>query len=152
MLTRSVLNRPPRVLLTTLSKLQATHLVPSNQIQTLLGNMVKYTYIQRRGCCRNCDGTKIVHGSPRNNGEPAPQVHYGLIASGNQNRVLCFEMEAAGLMDNFTCVVIRGISDYPNSHKDDSWQGYAAAAAAAYAKELLAVIPVKHSDESPIVL
>jgi len=55
--------------------------------------------------------------------------------------VLCFEMEAAGVMDRFPCVVIRGICDYSDTHKNDIWQGYAAATAAAYAKELLGVIP-----------
>lgn len=55
--------------------------------------------------------------------------------------VLCFEMEAAGLVDSFLCLVIRGISDYADSHKNDHWQGYAAATAAAYAKELMRVIP-----------
>jgi len=54
--------------------------------------------------------------------------------------VLCFEMEAAGLMDNFPCLVVRGICDYADSHKNNLWQGYAAAMAAAYAKELLSVI------------
>jgi len=55
--------------------------------------------------------------------------------------VLCFEMEAAGLMNNFPCVVIRGICDYSDSHKNDAWQGYTAATAASYAKELLSIIP-----------
>lgn len=50
-------------------------------------------------------------------------------------------MEAAGLMNNFPCVVIRGICDYADSHKSDRWQRYAAATAAAYAKELLDYIP-----------
>jgi len=44
-------------------------------------------------------------------------------------------------MDRFPCVVIRGICDYSDTHKNDTWQGYAAATAAAYAKELLGVIP-----------
>jgi len=84
-----------------------------------------------------------------------PVVHYGLVASANklmkdaiardrlikERDVLCFEMEAAGLMNNFPCVVIRGICDYSDSHKNDAWQGYAAAAAASYAKELLSIIP-----------
>lgn len=83
-------------------------------------------------------------------------VHYGTIASGNQvvknaiererisvalGDVLCFEMEAAGLMNNFPCLVIRGICDYADSHKNSQWQAYAAGTAAAYAKELLSVIP-----------
>ncbi|KAI9775383.1 MAG: hypothetical protein M1839_001238 [Geoglossum umbratile] len=55
--------------------------------------------------------------------------------------VLCFEMEAAGLMNNFPCLVIRGICDYADSHKNKKWQPHAAATAAACAKELLSVIP-----------
>jgi hypothetical protein len=54
--------------------------------------------------------------------------------------VLCFEMEAAGLMNYLPCLVIRGICDYADSHKNKRWQGYAAAAAAAYARELLQYI------------
>ncbi|KAK6502808.1 SH3 and multiple ankyrin repeat domains protein 2 [Arthrobotrys musiformis] len=46
-------------------------------------------------------------------------------------------MEAAGLMDKFPCLVIRGICDYADSHKRKQWQGYAAATAAAYAREVL---------------
>ncbi|KAL9048197.1 MAG: hypothetical protein Q9162_007822 [Coniocarpon cinnabarinum] len=89
-----------------------------------------------------------------------PKVHYGLIATGNKvikdpkevlrvketirstADVLCFEMEAAGLMNDFHCIVVRGISDYADEYKNDQWQGYAAATAAAYAKELLGVISV----------
>jgi nucleoside phosphorylase len=56
--------------------------------------------------------------------------------------VLCFEMEAAGLMNSFPCLVIRGICDYADSHKNKRWQPYAAGIAAAYAKELLSVIPL----------
>ncbi|KAK2800229.1 hypothetical protein FQN50_008193 [Emmonsiellopsis sp. PD_5] len=87
--------------------------------------------------------------------ENDPIIHYGLIASADRvmkdanirdhlaktEEVLCFEMEAAGVMDRFPCVVIRGICDYADTHKNDQWQGYAAATAAAYAKELLGVIP-----------
>ncbi|KAJ6212730.1 nucleoside phosphorylase [Bipolaris maydis] len=81
------------------------------------------------------------------------RVHYGLIASGNQvikdakfrdslnasldGNVLCVEMEAAGLMNDFPCIVIRGICDYADSEKNKDWQKYAAAVAAACAKELL---------------
>ncbi|KAL7904725.1 ankyrin repeat-containing domain protein [Trichoderma velutinum] len=88
------------------------------------------------------------------------RVHHGLIASGNKvikdgllrdqvNRslgghVLCFEMEAAGLMNNFPCLVIRGICDYCDSHKNKAWQEHAAAVAAAFAKELLGYI--QHND------
>jgi hypothetical protein len=50
-------------------------------------------------------------------------------------------MEAAGLMDAFPCVVIRGICDYADYGKNDLWQDYAAATAAACAKELLYILP-----------
>ncbi len=50
-------------------------------------------------------------------------------------------MEAAGLMDNFPCLVVRGICDYADTHKNKQWQPYAAATAAAYAKELLNTVP-----------
>ncbi|CAH0017225.1 unnamed protein product, partial [Clonostachys rhizophaga] len=51
-------------------------------------------------------------------------------------------MEAAGLMDIRPCLPIRGICDYSDSHKNKEWQRYAAATAAAYAGELLEVLPV----------
>ncbi|KAH8690608.1 hypothetical protein BGW36DRAFT_432404 [Talaromyces proteolyticus] len=102
--------------------------------------------------CQQCDPTKLVHRKPRDS--LIPHIHYGPIASGDQVmrhgatrdrlrkdlNVLCFEMEAAGLVDSFPCLVIRGICDYSDSHKNKKWQGYAAATAAAYAKELLGVI------------
>ena len=61
-------------------------------------------------------------------------------ASAQLGGVLCFEMEAAGLMNTFPCLVIRGICDYSDSHKNDKWQPYAAGIAAAYAKEVLSVV------------
>jgi hypothetical protein len=58
-------------------------------------------------------------------------------------------MEAAGLMDGFPCLVIRGICDYADSHKSKNWQRYSAAAAAAYAKELLLGVPGYRICKSP---
>jgi nucleoside phosphorylase len=55
--------------------------------------------------------------------------------------VLYFEMEAAGLMNNFPCFIIRGICDYADSYKNKRWQEYITATAAAYMKELLYAIP-----------
>lgn len=37
---------------------------------------------------------------------------------GTERNILCFEMEAAGVLDNFSCPVIRDISNYSDSHKD----------------------------------
>ncbi|KAM0229665.1 hypothetical protein ACHAP5_011575, partial [Fusarium lateritium] len=98
--------------------------------------------------CDKCDETKIVSRVDRDDNDPF--FHYGIVASGNQvikdgktrerlsreYGALCFEMEAAGLYD-FPCLVIRGICDYADSHKNKVWQEYAAATAAAFAKELL---------------
>ena len=50
-------------------------------------------------------------------------------------------MEAAGLMNTFPYVVIRSFCDYTDSHKNDQWQPHATAAASAYMKELLHIIP-----------
>lgn len=59
------------------------------------------------------------------------------------DKILCFEMEAAGALNDFPCLVVRGISDYSDSHKNDKWYGYAAAVAAAYARELFCHMPVE---------
>ena len=101
---------------------------------------------------------KLRTGRSKGGGGGDPVIHYGLIASANQlmkdavardiliekDDVLCFEMEAAGLMNSFHCVVIRDICDYSDTHKNDSWQGYAAA----YAKELLEIIPSRHDGST----
>ena len=54
-------------------------------------------------------------------------------------------MEAAGLMNQLLCLVIRGICNYSDSHKNKQWQGYAALTAAAYTKILLSVVSVNQS-------
>ena len=108
--------------------------------------------------CDDCDPKLIVRRPARENS--APRIHYGNIASGNkvmkhgttrdkiakEEGVICFEMEAAGLMDNFPCLVIRGICDYADSHKNKMWQPYAAATAVAFAKVLLGFI-----DEQEVI-
>ncbi|KAL2844259.1 hypothetical protein BJX68DRAFT_277842 [Aspergillus pseudodeflectus] len=112
-----------------------------------------HNHASKNRTCTSCDSTKTIPRKPRDTTEPV--IHYGLIASGNQVMkdaitrdrlkhdldILCFEMEAAGLVNDFPCLVIRGISDYADSHKNDMWRYYAAATAAAYAKELLNSMP-----------
>lgn len=51
--------------------------------------------------------------------------------------IICFEMEAAGLLNTLPVAVIRGVSDYAGLHKKDAWHEYAASAAAAYSRCLL---------------
>ncbi|KAJ6445212.1 eukaryotic translation initiation factor 3 subunit B [Purpureocillium lavendulum] len=113
----------------------------------------EYNHDPLKETCNECHGSMLANRGPRET--CTPNIHYGGIASGNQVMkhgitrdrlsreldVICFEMEAAGLMDHFPCLVVRGICDYSDSHKNKQWQEYAAAAAAAYAKELLSVIP-----------
>ncbi|KAH8652933.1 hypothetical protein BGZ61DRAFT_374430, partial [Ilyonectria robusta] len=120
-----------------------------------------------RGCAAFCanDPSNLVPRRERTKHDDNPAIHYGLIASANQlmkdalvrdrlateKDVLCFEMEAAGLMNHFPCLVIRGICDYSDSHKNKEWQGYAAMAAAAYAKDLLyRIAPNKVEAEKKI--
>jgi nucleoside phosphorylase len=98
-----------------------------------------------------------------------PAVHYGTLASADtlmkngevrdkiykevksqrKAEVLCFEMEAAGIIKGWPCLIIRGICDYSDSHKNDMWQNFAAATAAAYAKDLLLRISPDKVSSAP---
>lgn len=113
-------------------------------------------------CGDFCDSSNLIPRPKRTDGEDDPAIHYGLIASGNrvikdaifrdklaaEQDVLCFEMEAAGLINHFPCLVIRGVCDYADSHKSKEWQGWAAMMAAAYAKDLLCqIIPQRVKAE-----
>ncbi|GMF75401.1 unnamed protein product [Aspergillus oryzae] len=104
----------------------------------------------------NCDACLREWEETRSEREDnKPHLHHGIVASGSsvikhgwtreqlrmQTGALCFETEAAGLMLDFPCIVIRGICDYSDSHKNKQWQGYAALAAASYTKELLGYLP-----------
>lgn len=55
-----------------------------------------------------------------------------------QYNVIAFEMEGAGLWDECPCIVVKGICDYADSHKNKIWQPFAAATAAAAVKAILA--------------
>lgn len=109
---------------------------------------------ESRSPCDGCDGSRVVPRRTRRSTDP--HIHYGAIGSGDKLikdglkrddlaqklGVMCFEMEAAGLMGVLPCLPVRGICDYSDSHKNKDWQRYAAAAAAAYARELLEIMPV----------
>lgn len=130
-----------------------------------------YVHARDDKSCEEKCGDNPKHLVPRpkrddpEDGEDFAVVHYGLIASGNQlikdatvrddlvrdKGVLCFEMEAAGLMNNFPCLVIRGICDYSDSHKNKKWQGFAAMMAASYAKDLLLqIVPGQVEGEKTV--
>jgi nucleoside phosphorylase len=181
-----MLNRPPQILLTALSKLQTYHLTEGSRIADFLAEVehkiprqalkfarptrgdhlysYEYEHVDPHAMtCNACDSNHIVSRPRRGHNEP--QIHYGLIGSANQlvrdskfrDRlgrelgVYCVEMEAAGLLNNFPCLVVRGICDYADSHKNKEWQGYASAVAAAYAKELILCTSVRQMDQAQTV-
>ena len=182
------LSMPPEALRHGLNRLKAEHQLTDSQIPQLLQNMVdRYPKLMNLGFTyqgeendrffkssyshvggSNCDACKSVEEVQRPvRSSSQPQIHYGIVASGNRlikdaaerdaimkrtgERFLCFEMEAAGLMNTFPCLVIRGICDYADSHKNDQWQKYAAATAAAFAKELLLYVRLPDVMRAPIL-
>ncbi|KAL5886639.1 hypothetical protein ACKVWH_001964 [Pyricularia oryzae] len=107
--------------------------------------------------CASCDSSQLVQRPERTEEQATGFIfHQGRIATGNAvvqdgerrdqirelcNGALCVEMEAAGVDAGRPCLVIRGISDYADSHKGDVWRSYAAGNAAVFARELLSKIP-----------
>ncbi|KAH0277552.1 Pfs, NACHT and ankyrin domain protein, partial [Aureobasidium melanogenum] len=133
-----------------------------------------YTHLNKEESCKKCgcDASKLVSrdvddsdsDGVNDEDEDWLVVHRGTIASGEKvmrnglqrdalardHKILCFEMEAAGALNDFPCFIIRGISDYSDSHKNDKWHGYAAAVAAAYARELFRHMPVEEVKQCKI--
>ena len=153
------------------TRLQKKYGRPSEDSDRLYLSSVVHPAGNEEDCTEACDidTSALVIRNMRAKNEDNPAMHYGLIASANklmkdaivrdklakESGVLCFEMEAAGLMNHFPCVVIRGICDYSDTHKNKHWQGYAAMAAAAYAKDLLCRIPpnkIEHEQRISEVL
>lgn len=167
------LNSPPLALRTALTKLQATHINKGSTINAIVAEAFEkwsemtdnfyHPGLEGNGTNRRTDtyhsrgGTSISNEARR-----SPKIHYGTVASSNtleklvrhrdvvlirlaiENiNPLCFEMEAAGLTNNFPCLVIRDICDDGDEHKNDHWQNYAAITAAGVAKELLRCVNVQ---------
>ncbi|KAF5657766.1 ankyrin repeat protein [Fusarium circinatum] len=110
------------------------------------------------GCLASNEVNNVISRHSRNE---EVKVHRGLILSGSgviKNTVdreslcrgnkdaICYEMEAAGIVDQIPCLVIRGICDYADTHKSDIWHRYAAAVAAAYGKAILSKIHVQEIE------
>jgi nucleoside phosphorylase len=168
------LNAPPTILLNAIQRIRANHALEKSTLSQHLSKVENITQFARANAgpdilyeaaythekgptCKACAADQEVKRDERMS--DAVILHYGTIASGNcvmkdgEERdtistklggVLCFEMEAAGLMNNFPCLTVRGICDYADSHKNKKWQPYAAAVAAASAKEVLVSIPAVH--------
>ncbi|KAL8957878.1 MAG: hypothetical protein Q9193_004959 [Seirophora villosa] len=124
-----------------------------------------YDHMDDAKLCDNCcdparSKSRQERGHKANRERDVPLIHYGNIGSSNslvvgskeredlykEFQTICFEMEAASLMDD-RCLVIRGISDYSDSHKNKQWQRYAAATAAAYAQQLIMTLPAPRNNE-----
>ncbi|KAF5683472.1 hypothetical protein FCIRC_4415 [Fusarium circinatum] len=167
-----ILQGPPRSLRTAISALRSKPDASSSSLQIHLKKIVRsipssstsdYSHPGQdndhlfKAVCSTCfalrdciNADSHVQRRPRRPTD-LPEIHYGLIASGNrvlkdasardrwakEHGILCFEMEAAGVMNILPCLVIRGICDYADAYKNKAWQNYAAATAAAYAKLLL---------------
>ncbi|MCJ1327663.1 hypothetical protein MMC10_004335 [Thelotrema lepadinum] len=110
----------------------------------------RYRHDPRHSDCSQCDPTMLVPRKSRD--DTGLKFHQSTILSGDtvmkdareRDRLSklhygarCFEMEAAGAVGTRSTLVIRGISDYSDSHKNSAWQSYAAATAAAFGRELL---------------
>lgn len=176
---KGVLNNAPFPLRTALAKLQARHIRKGSKVAAIISRALEQNPAMQADFCNpgiekpdSQSKTDVYHardGSAiTSEVRKIPKVHYGVIASSNtleksarhRDAVLtrlmkdgidpvCFEMEAAGLMNNFPCLVIRGICDYADEHKNDDWQNYAAATAAAFGKELLECVDVGEVQETP---
>ncbi|RSL96277.1 hypothetical protein CEP52_011562 [Fusarium oligoseptatum] len=178
-----VMNKPPKLLLSTLRTLRSDPKQGKNLSKILKKALEKFDdqeywaypgskndilfkpdYPHRGGddcdaCNEDQNAKNMVERKPRKSDNP--KIHYGNIGSGNmvmkdalmrdkiaeKENVSCFEMEAAGLMNEWPCLVIRGISDYADSHKNGNWKQYAAMAASAYARMLLLEVPLEKVEE-----
>ncbi|VUC29320.1 unnamed protein product [Clonostachys rosea] len=98
-----------------------------------------------------CDEKQMIHREQRSSTVNTPIIHIGAIASGdtvmksgihrdiiaNELGVIAFEMEGCGVWEELPCLVIKGVCDYADSHKDKVWQRFAAASAASVAKAVI---------------
>jgi nucleoside phosphorylase len=162
---RGFLNAPPDALLTTLSRLKSTHQMGHSAVEKFMKESFEKHPKMRESFGH--PGASYRDPEQPTSVDALPEVHYGTIASGNvlfknaaereavldrltkaNIKAICFEMEAAGLMNSFPCVVIRGICDYADERKNDAWQHYAAMTAAAFAKDFLKHVQKKRIEQT----
>ncbi|KAL2830481.1 hypothetical protein BDW59DRAFT_170071 [Aspergillus cavernicola] len=155
------LNAPSHALLTAVSSFKSNLTTARKNMGNYLVDrpssadvLFKASYDHPGGdSCSSCHPDMIVDRTQRNEDVG---IFFGTVASGNQvikdgitrdsmsstlGGVLCFEMEAAGVVNLLPCLVVRGICDYADSHKNKVFQPIAAAAAAACTREILLYLP-----------
>ncbi|KAK4165491.1 purine and uridine phosphorylase [Cladorrhinum sp. PSN259] len=166
----SLLPNPPKRLLSAVTTLSSDHRFGNDQMMEFIQASASatahsflgwdkdqlfkasYNHVQGGDDCSACDQRELQVRLPRESHRPA--VHIGKVASSNSvimsaeyrdkmradHEILCFETGAAGVMACAPCLVIKGISDYGDSHVNNKWQPYAATTAASYARALLRVL------------
>ncbi|KAK2740866.1 pfs domain-containing protein [Colletotrichum kahawae] len=135
----------------------APHQRPGDEFDILYKPSSTHVEIVDEPCSVSCgtDKSKLkARPQSRRKDEDKVVVHLGSIASSHipirdpdvrdklasGGHVLCFDTEAAGLMNTFPYLLIRGIADYADTHSSRMWRGYAGAAACAYARHLMHVL------------
>ncbi|KAI3011329.1 hypothetical protein CBS147352_1920 [Aspergillus niger] len=122
----------------------------------------EYKHRSHCQCMSHVSGDESVVDRRRVDSDGIPYIHFGRLASGDtvmcsakdrdkiakREKVLGFEMEGAGVWDSVPCILIKGVSDYADSHKNDVWQYYAAASAAACMRALLDQTPISPATSS----
>lgn len=109
-----------------------------------------------------CSGV-LLKRSRLSSSDHSPQIHFGILGSGDTvmksgehrdelaktAQIIGFEMEGAGVADSLSCLIIKGICDYADSHKNKMWQQYAAASAASCCKAFLEALPKIKQRSAP---
>jgi nucleoside phosphorylase len=98
---------------------------------------------------------KVLAGTPptiaRERSHDEPRIHFGAVASSDSvmksgadrdriakaENVIAFEMEAAGVWDQLPTLIVKGVSDYADCHKNDVWREFASASAWACTKAVI---------------
>ncbi|KAK1839638.1 Nephrocystin-3-like protein 2 [Colletotrichum chrysophilum] len=79
------------------------------------------------------------------------RIHIGRVGSGDtvmksgehrdriaaEQGIIAFEMEGAGVWEEIPCIIVKGVCDYADSHKNKLWQDFAAITAASVTRALL---------------
>lgn len=67
-----------------------------------------------------------------------------------KHNLIAFGMEGAGAWDEVPCLVVKGVCDYADSHKNKLWQDFAAATAASVMKAILDRYIVTDAIQRPV--
>lgn len=121
---------------------------------TCCGGSTPICEVATKASCKDlgCNDAYLVKRErPDTGSSHKPALYIGRLGSGNtvmksgedrdrvsaEHGIIAFEMEGAGAWDEVPCLVVKGICDYSDSHKNKAWQDYAAATAAAVGRALL---------------